>query len=46
MPHTVRRAGRAIIPATSDMNVAYVGAVKYGRNDPSTRSNDPGSVCS
>jgi DNA-binding CsgD family transcriptional regulator len=44
MPHTVRRAGWVIIPASSAQNVAKLGAVKQGRNVVNSRTNEAGSI--
>lgn len=45
MPHTVRRAGCATMPASKAANVPNVGAVKQGRNTNNNADNDPGRVC-
>src|SRR5213595_2250757 len=44
MPHTVRWAGRAVIPVSRVTNVVNVGVRKYSRNGSSTRNSDPDRV--
>jgi hypothetical protein len=44
MSHTVRAAGRAIMPAASRANVVNVDAIIYGRNSSSRSISDPGSL--
>jgi hypothetical protein len=44
MPHAVRAAGRAIMPAASRANVVNVGPMIYGRNSSSSSISDPGSL--
>jgi hypothetical protein len=42
IPHTVRRAGAATMPATSAMNVSNPRALKHGRNAANNSVTDRG----
>jgi hypothetical protein len=44
MPHTVRRAGAATMPANSAVNVSSPCEVKHGRNPSSSRMTDRGRL--